>query len=73
MEDHKTKYNKVLNQFEMYYFIGSDEWRQNKQDKNIKLITEKAIITLSNYDNKFIKLTNFVYIYTPKQLNITKY
>ena len=73
MEDHKTTYTKVLNQFEMYYFIGSDEWRQNKQDKNIKLITEKAIITLSNYDNKFIKLTNFVYIYTPKQLNITKY
>ena len=73
MEHHKTKYNKVLNQFEMYYFIMSDEWRQNKQDNNIKRITEKAIITLSNYDNKFIKLTNYVYIYTPKQLNIMKY
>ena len=73
MNDHKTKYNNVLNQFEMYYFMMSDEWRQNTQDNNIKRITEKAIITLSNYDDKFIKLTNYVYIYTPKQLNIMKY
>ena len=73
MEDHKEKYNKVLNQFEMYYFIRDYEWRQHKTDPNIKRIKEKAIITISNDNNKFIEIPIYVYLYTPKQLNIMKY
>ena len=72
MEDHKTKYNKVLNQFEMYYFMRDDEWRQHKQDPNIKRIKETAIITISN-DKKIITIPSYTYLYTPKQLNIMKY
>ena len=35
MNDHKTTYDNVLDQFEMYYFIRFDECRQHKQDNDI--------------------------------------
>ena len=75
---HKDLLNKVLGELEMFYFVRSMEWKHhknkhNKNNKNLTRITERAIITIPQGDNKFIKLNNFVYFYTPKELNISYY
>ena len=81
MEDeskHKQLLNKVLGELEMFYFVRSTEWRHHKNKHNTanKILTrikESAIITIPTEDNKFINLFNYVYLYTPKQLNISYY
>ena len=78
MEAHKQQFNKVLEEIAKWYFVRSTEWKhhRNKYNTNNKIltrITEQTIITIANNDNKFITLNNYVYLYTPKQLNISYY
>ena len=61
---------KVLNEFEMSYFIRSDEWRQNKQDPNIIRIKGKAIVSLPNND---IHIPSCTYMFASKRVNLKKY
>ena len=62
---------KVLNEFEMSWFPRlDDEWRENKQDPNIKRIKERARISLPNAD---IRIPSYTYLFEAKRLNLKKY
>ena len=47
-----------------------DEWRENKQDPNIKRIKERARISLPNAD---IRIPSYTYLFEAKRLNLKKY
>ena len=75
---HKQLFNKVLGELLMFYFVRCGQWKHHKNKHNTKnklltRITEKAIITIPKENNKFINLSSYVYLYTPKELNISYY